>query len=72
LPTIQLRINGSSLAGKLKGYFRTKEFGNIKVFSDNKKPPFIGFDYRGKRIIFNLPNPEATQLIYETLCDRVK
>lgn len=67
LPTIQLRINGASLGGKLKGHFRTREFGNIKVFLDRKLSPFIYFDNNGKKIIFNLATPEATKFMYENL-----
>lgn len=72
LPTIQFKINGASLAGKLKGHFRCKEFGNIKVFLDKKVSPYIYFDYNGKKIIFNLTSSDAIKLAYEILCEKTK
>jgi len=32
LPAIVMRTNGSALGSNLKGYFRTKEFGSVKLF----------------------------------------
>lgn len=72
LPTIQLKVNGSSLCGKLKGHFRTKELGNIKLFLNKRISPFIYFDLNGKKIIFNLANSETTKLAYEILLEKTK
>jgi len=72
LPTIQFKLNGASLAGKLKGHFRTKELGNIKVFLNKRVSPFIYFDNRGKQIIFNLSNSEATKAAYAVLREKTK
>ena len=71
LPKIQFKINGASLAGKLKGHFRSKELGNIKVFLDKKVTPFIYFDYKGKKIIFNLSSSVATKLAYGSIREKL-
>ncbi len=34
LPSIQLRTNGSAIGSKLKGHFKTKELGSVKLFVD--------------------------------------
>jgi hypothetical protein len=72
LPTIQLKLNGSSLCGKLKGHFRSRELGNIKVFLDKRVSPFIYFDNRGKKIIFNLHNSESTIRAFERIREKTK
>ena len=72
LPTIQLKLNGSSLCGKLKGHFRSRELGNIKVFLDKRVSPFIYFDNRGKKIIFNLKSSDATKSAYNIIRKNTK
>jgi len=39
LPTIQIRTNGSALGSKLKGHFKTKELGSVKLFVNTENPP---------------------------------
>jgi len=61
LPTVEMRTNGSALGSKLKGHFRTKELGSVKLFVNTQKPPFI---YLGtdKGITFlNLNNAEENK-----------
>lgn len=71
LPNIQFKINGASLAGKLKGHFRSKDLGNIKVFLDKKVASFIYFDYKGKKIIFNLSSSADTKLAYASIREKL-
>ena len=40
-PTIEMRTNGSALGSNLKGHFRTRELGSVKLFVNTQKPPFI-------------------------------
>lgn len=72
LPRIQFKINGASIAGKLKGHFRTKELGNIKVFLDKRVSPFICFETKSKTIIFNLKSSEATKSLYHIILEKTK
>jgi len=39
LPTIQIRTNGSALGSKLKGHFKTKELGSVKLFVNTEILP---------------------------------
>lgn len=71
LPKIQFKINGSSLGGKLKGHFRSKDLGNIKVFLDKRVSAFIYFDYYDKKIIFNLKSMEATKSLHKTILNKI-
>ncbi len=64
LPTITLRTNGSALGSKLKGHFRTKEMGSLKLFVDTKQPPFIYLETDSRGVIFNLGNGDKTQEIF--------
>ncbi|TFZ41716.1 DUF3784 domain-containing protein [Soehngenia longivitae] len=67
LPTIELRTNGSSIAGKDKGYFKTKEYGKVKLYLDSKKPPFIYMKVDGQYIIINLGEKEKTIQAFEKM-----
>jgi hypothetical protein len=67
LPTIEMRSNGSSIAGKDKGYFKTKEYGKVKLYLDSKKPPFIYMKVNDQYIIINLGEEERTAETFETM-----
>ncbi|NLY43454.1 MAG: DUF3784 domain-containing protein [Clostridiaceae bacterium] len=67
LPTIRIRTNGSAVGSKLKGYFKTKELGSVKLHVDTKSSPFV-FLYTEKGItIFNLKDAEETKKVYEDI-----
>ncbi len=67
LPRIGARTNGSAIGSKLKGHFRTEEFGAVKLFVDADAPPFIYFEAGEKKVIFNDTDPIATKTTYEKI-----
>ncbi len=67
LPTIEMRTNGSSIAGKNKGYFKTKEYGKVKLYLDSKNPPFIYMKVDSQYIIINLGEKEETTKAFENM-----
>ncbi len=72
LPTITSRTNGSAIGSKLKGHFKTKELGSVKLFVDKQKPPFINLEVPGGIIIFNMNSSDETWEVYMTLLDKIK
>ncbi len=64
LPRIEARTNGSALGSYLKGHFRTKEYGPVKLFVDAKTPPFVYLKSGEEVVIFNLADPEQTITVY--------
>ena len=67
LPTIEMRTKGSSIAGKNKGYFKTKEYGKVKLHLDSKKPPFIYMRVNDQYIIINLGEEKRTVETFKTM-----
>jgi hypothetical protein len=67
LPTIEIRTNGSALGSNLKGHFKTRELGSVKLFVNTQKPPFIYFRKDDGVTIFNLNNAEETQEIFKEI-----
>ena len=67
LPNIEVRTNGSAVGSKLKGNFRTTEFGAVKLFVDADVPPFIYFERDNTRIIFNYVDAEDTKTTYQQI-----
>ncbi|HHT46837.1 MAG TPA: DUF3784 domain-containing protein [Firmicutes bacterium] len=67
LPTIIMRTNGSALGANLKGYFRTEEYGSVKLFVNTKKPPFVYLHTAGRITIFNMETPEQTEATYDKI-----
>lgn len=67
LPTIEARTNGSALGSHLKGNFKTKEFGSVKLFVDTKIPPFIYIKSNGKKVIVNLQTASETKKLFEKI-----
>lgn len=72
LPKIEMRTNGSKVGSHLKGYFRTTEFGQVKMALDAAKPPFIYMRTDGKMFIFNAGDSEKTRQLYEEIADRLQ
>lgn len=70
LPTIELRTNGSALGSKLKGHFRTTEYGSVKLFVDAYKSPFIFLETDKGIVIFNLENEKETEELFEAIIDK--
>ncbi len=72
LPTIERRINGAQIGAYLKGYFRTREYGTIKLFANTKKPPFVYLKTDDRIAIFNLGTENETQEIFKELEVNIK
>ncbi|HHT56857.1 DUF3784 domain-containing protein [Herbinix luporum] len=71
LPSIQLRTNGSAIGSKLKGHFKTKELGSVKLFVDADNPPFIYLYTDNGTVIFNLIDINETQALYQEILDKL-
>ena len=69
LPTIVLRTNGSALGSSLKGYFRTKELGEVKLFVDSDISSFVYLDTDDGVVIFNLKSVKETRKVFEEILD---
>lgn len=67
LPTITLRNNGSSLAGHLKGRFKTKEYGNVTLFVEKNIPVYIYMTRNSRVTIVNLTSEEKTLELYQDM-----
>ena len=72
LPNIEMRTNGSALGSHLKGYFRTTEYGTVKLFVDTKKPPFVFMQSNGQIVIFNLADTGETKEAYEKILIKIE
>jgi len=71
LPKIEMRTNGSGVGSHLKGYFRTTEYGKVKLFVNTKNPPFVYFTIDGNKVIFNLDDPIKTEEAYAEIEKRL-
>lgn len=67
LPTIERRTNGSAVGSNLKGYFRTKELGSVKLFVNTQKSPFIYLETDDGIAIFNMGDEDETQKIFNEI-----
>lgn len=68
LPDIDLRLNGLSLGGISKGWFKLKEGGNCLLLLSSRTKPYIVFTEKtGKEIFFNSKNSEFTETLYREL-----
>ena len=72
LPAIERRTNGSALGPNLKGYFRVKELGTVKLFVNTEKPPFIYLETDDGVTILYLNNEDETKEIYEKILEGIK
>lgn len=67
IPEITRRTNGSAIGSMLRGQFRMKEFGSVRLFIDADVSPYISFVQDGKRIIFNLGEESKTRELFEQM-----
>jgi len=67
LPAIEMRTNGSALGSNLKGHFRTRELGSVKLFVNTQKPPFIYLETDDGVTIFNMNNSDETLEIFREI-----
>jgi hypothetical protein len=72
LPAIELRTNGSALGPNLKGYFKTKKLGSVKLFVNTEKPPFIYLETDDGITILNLSGEDETKETYEKILGKIK
>lgn len=71
LPKIEMRTNGSGVGSHLKGYFRTTEYGKVKLFVNAETSPFVYFTVEGSKVIFNLDDPIKTEEAYKEIQKRL-
>jgi hypothetical protein len=72
LPAIERRTNGSALGSNLKGHFKTRELGSVKLFVNTEKPPFIYLETDDGVTIFNMKNADETQEIFTEILSKGK
>ena len=72
LPAIEWRTNGSALGPNLKGYFKTKKLGSVKLFVNTEKPPFIYLETDDGITILNLSGEDETKETYEKILGKIK
>lgn len=72
LPHIEMRTNGSAVGSRLKGYFRTSEYGKVKLFVNANTPPFVYFIADGEKVIFNLESAAKTQEAFQEIEKRIQ
>jgi len=70
LPTIEMRTNGSALGANLKGHFRTRELGSVKLLVNSQKPPFIYLKTEDGITIFNLKQAAETRALCSEILRR--
>ncbi|MFA5451061.1 MAG: DUF3784 domain-containing protein [Dehalococcoidales bacterium] len=71
IPTIEKRTNGSAVGSNLKGYFKTKEFGIVKLFVNVNTAPFVYIETTDGISIFNLKDAHQTQNVYSEIVKRL-
>lgn len=67
LPVITLRTNGLALGSILRGHFRAKDLGSVRLFVDANKPPFVYMHTNSGLIIFNTDSSDKTREVYMTI-----
>lgn len=72
LPHIEMRTNGSAVGSRLKGYFRTSEYGKVKLFVNANTPPFVYFIADGEKVFFNLESAAKTQEAFQEIDKRIQ
>ncbi|MDF1615837.1 DUF3784 domain-containing protein [Petrocella sp. FN5] len=72
MPLVLTRTNGSALGSKLKGHFKTKPYGSVKLFVDVEKPPYILMLTVNQPVIFNLEDQGETTKAFENIKMKVK
>jgi len=71
LPRIERRTNGAAVGASLKGHFRATELGDVKLFVNTRKPPFIYITTRGRITIINTESEEGTRELFEDIHSRL-
>lgn len=70
LPKIAYKANGYNLGTRLKGFFRLRSGGRVRLFIINGRPPYIDIVTERERIILNLQEPEETRRLYQRIRTR--
>ncbi len=67
VPHMSMRTNGLAMGGILRGYFRSPELGNGRLYVDTHKPPFVLLKTSGKSrfIVVNVADAGKTRALYE-------
>jgi hypothetical protein len=72
LPRIERRTNGAAVGSSLKGHFRTVELGDVKLFVNASRPPFIYLTAGGRMTILNGASEEETRQVFEAIERRIR
>lgn len=73
LPDITLRLNGFSMGGTNKGWFKLKRGGSCLLYLSSHVRPYIIFTEKsGKEIIFNSKDSEITEMLYREIRNMIK
>ncbi len=67
LPHIGWRTNGFALAGTLRGWFKSDDLGEGKLFLEADQPPFVLIRLRDGYVIVGFEDPMRTRALYEDL-----
>jgi len=71
LPVIQSRINGLGLGSIQKGKF-SSDIGNVTLYIDTSKPPFIYIKTTSELIILNDQSKSKTEALFDELNSEIK
>jgi len=71
LPVIQLKINGLGLGSIQKGKF-SSNIGNVTLYIDSSKPPFIYIKTTSELIILNDQSNSKTEALFNELNSDIK
>lgn len=72
IPDIVQKINGSALGNMMKGYFKLKDIGEVKLFINTQKPPFIFINQKSGLLIINSEERGETEKIYQVLLEALE
>ena len=73
LPDVTLRLNGFSMGGTNKGWFKLGEGGLCLMFLASHTKPYIVFTEKsGKEIFFNSKSSILTEALYQELKTLIK
>ncbi len=70
VPTITVRTNGADFGDKKRGKFRTAEYGAVKLFIVGDEPPFIYFETRNEKVIFQMSTSSETMQVLERIREK--
>ncbi|ODA42282.1 hypothetical protein [Desulfosporosinus sp. BG] len=71
LPVIQSKINGLGLGSIQKGKF-SSDIGNVTLYIDTSKPPFIYIKTTSELIILNDQSESKTEALFDELNSDIK